>query len=171
MKRIAFGLVVVSLVLGLGRVAAARADTSVDTFPVQFVLSSATCAELPSGTTITGSGTLKSVTNQRTDQNGVTTVINSSHARGTATDQDGNVYTFSYSNEFHVSDTADDPGLFSGLMTDQFLLEGKGPLKVNNGFVVELTTDLLSLFEVEDVIQFHGDPLDFAAFTTHCDPL
>jgi hypothetical protein len=85
--------------------AGSAAGPALDEFPVSFTLTSATCPLLPSGTTIEGSGTEKSITNVRTDRNGRTTIMNTTHAFGTATDQAGNSYVFNYSNSFSVSNT------------------------------------------------------------------
>ena len=81
------------------------APPEVETGPVSFVMSSATCSNLPAGTTIHGSGTSKSITTFTTSKKGVTTIMNTTHAAGTATDQAGNTYVFNYANHFSVSDS------------------------------------------------------------------
>lgn len=159
---------VVSLALSLGSLVAASEGASIETFPVTFVLTSATCSNLPSGTELSGSGTMRSITTTRTDRDGVLTVVNSTHAHGTATDQDGNTYVFNYSNEFRATL---DGGVYSGLMTDAFALAGGGPARLNNGFVGHFVSDFSSFFTVPDVISSHGDPLDFVTGEVHCDPL
>jgi hypothetical protein len=138
---------------------------------VSFVITSESCSNLPDGTTIEGSGTLKSITTTRTDANGITTVRNTSHARGTATDQDGNTYVFLYSNEFRVSNSAADPDMYSGLMTDHFSLSGPGPARLSNGFTARFTTDLVDVFTNFEPIHAHGDPISFPEGEAHCDPL
>jgi hypothetical protein len=159
---------VVSVALSLGIVAAASQEATVDTFPVSFVLTSTTCSNLPSGTELMGSGTGKSITTTRTDQDGVVTVRNSTHSHGTATDQDGNTYVFNYSNEFRATV---DGNVFSGFMTDAFAVAGAGPARLNNGFVGHFVSDFSSFFTVPEVISSHGDPLDFVTGAVHCDPL
>jgi hypothetical protein len=159
---------VVSLALSLGSVVVANNGATVETFPVSFVLTSGTCSNLPSGTELTGSGTAKSITTTGTDRDGVVTVVNSTHAHGTATDQDGNTYVFNYSNEFRATL---DGGVYSGLMTDAFALSGRGPAQLNNGFVGHFVSDFSSFFTVPDVISSYGDPLDFVTGEVHCDPL
>lgn len=158
---------VVSLVFS-GSVIAAGNGATVETFPVSFVLTSATCSNLPSGTELTASGTGKSITTTRTDRDGAVIVVNSTHARGTATDQDGNTYVFNYSNEFHATL---DGGVYSGFMSDAFTLAGSGPAHLNNGFVGHFMSDFATFFTMPDVISSHGDPLDFATGDVHCDPL
>jgi hypothetical protein len=147
----------------------ARASALVETFPVSFTLSSAQCSNLPSGTTLTGSGIAKSITIERTNTSGVTTVINATHAHGTSTDQAGNVYVFNYSNEFRISNTVADPDVSTGLMTDHFSNSGSGPAKLNNGFVATVTFTPSS-FSVVPISSF-GDPLSFPDGAAHCDPL
>jgi hypothetical protein len=159
---------VVSFALSLGSIVAASDGATVETFPVSFVLTSATCSNLPSDTELVGSGTGKSITTTRTDRDGVVTVTNSTHSHGTATDQDGNTYVFNYSNEFRATLKE---GVYSGFMTDAFTVAGDGPARLNNGFVGQFVSDFSSFFTVPDVISSHGDPLDFETGEVHCDPL
>ena len=158
-------ILVAALLVGLP----AEASPLIETFPVSFTLSSAQCSNLPSGTTLTGSGIAKSITTERTDASGVTTVINTTHAHGTSTDQAGNIYVFDYSNEFRVSNTLANPDVFTGLMTDHFSNSGSGPARLNNGFVANVTFTPSS-FSVVPVSSF-GDPLSFPDGAAHCDPL
>jgi hypothetical protein len=154
-------------------VAQAANGATVETSTVSFVLTSAGCSQLPAGTTVTGRGTQKSVTVERTDASGITTITNATHAAGTATDQAGNVYVFQYSNEFRLSNTVADPGVFSGLMTDAFALAGPGPARLQNGFVAELTAPPDFSTVQWKVRSVHGDPISFASgpVVAHCDPL
>jgi hypothetical protein len=103
----------------------------------------------------------------------VTTISNTTTANGFATDQDGNVYAFHYSNTFRISNTVADPSLYSGRMNDSFTLAGQGPARLNNGFVAVFTTDFVSI-GIEPLTS-RGDPISFAPFpegiTAHCDPL
>jgi hypothetical protein len=162
-------LVPAILVIALVTALPAGASPLIETFPVRFTLSSAQCSNLASGTTLTGSGIEKSITIERTNASGVTTVINTTHAHGTATDQDGNVYVFNYSNEFRVSNTVASPDVFTGLMTDHFSNSGSGPAKLNNGFVARVTFTPTSFTAVP--IRSFGDPLSFPDGVAHCDPL
>jgi hypothetical protein len=164
------GSAVIFLVVGFS-VGGAVARPTVETSTATFTLSSATCSNLPSGSTITGAGTEQSITTERTNASGVTTVMNTTHTHGTATDQNLNVYVFDYSNEFRVSNTVATPDLFSGLMTDHFSLSGSGPAKLNNGFVARFTaTSGFSSFSFQP-IHSHGDPISFPDGAPHCDPL
>jgi hypothetical protein len=147
----------------------AGASPLVETFPVTFSLSSAQCSNLAAGTTLDGSGIEKSITTERTNTSGVTTVMNVSHAHGTTTDQDGNIYVFDYSNEFRISNTIASPDVFTGLMTDHFSNSGSGPAKLNNGFVANVTFTTTSFTAVP--INSFGDPLSFPDGAAHCDPL
>jgi hypothetical protein len=173
MKRTAISAALVALLLGAGT-ATAGGGATVETIQMTFApLNSETCSYLPDGTSITWSGTGTSITTSRTDANGVTTIGNTTHANGFATDQDGNTYAFNYSNEFRISNTLADPTVFSGLMTDSFSLAGQGPATLSNGFVAVFTTDFVS-FGFEPLTS-RGDPISFNPFpqgyTAHCDPL
>jgi hypothetical protein len=159
---------VVSLALNLVSILAANGGATVETFPVSFVLSSATCSNLPSGTELIGSGTGKSITTTDTDENGAVIVRNTTHSHGTATDQDGNTYVFNYSNEFRATLEG---GVYSGFMTDAFAVAGRGPARVNNGFAGHFESDFATFFTVPILISSHGDPLDFVTGEVHCDPL
>jgi hypothetical protein len=142
---------------------------TIETSAVSFTITSAGCSYLPAGTTITGSGTEKSITVKKTLANGVTRYHNTSHATGTATDQAGNTYVFDYSNDFTVSDSGS-PGQFTGGMEDHFSLAGNGPAKLSNGFKATVNTDFATYFTLTP-LQSRGDPIDFATITAHCDPL
>ena len=149
----------------------AGASPLVEKFPVTFSLSSVQCSNLAAGTTLDGSGIEKSITTVRTNASGVTTIMNVSHAHGTTTDQDGNVYVFDYSNAFRGTNTVANPDLFTGLMTDHFSNSGSGPAKLNNGFIANITfAPDFSTFSAVPISSF-GDPLSFPDGTAHCDPL
>lgn len=169
MKRLALtaaGTAVFALVLGTA--ISARGGATIDEFPVSFVLTSGTCSNLPAGTVLTGTGTEKSITTF-TNRNGVPTLANSSHAHGTAIDQNGNVYVFNYANEFQG--TFDNNGVLTATMNDSFIVAGSGPAKLSNGFLGTIVTDFVSFFTVPQVTRSHGDPLDFVTGDVHCDPL
>jgi hypothetical protein len=165
---IAFAVVVLSTI-GAAPATAAAGGATKETSSVSFVMSSAACANLPAGTTINGTGVEKSITTTRTGRGGVTTIGNSTHAHGTATDQNGNAYVFNYSNQFRVSNTAADPATFTGVMNDSFSLAGRGPARLTNGFRAIFTTDFAT-FSFQP-IHTRGDPIDFTTGSAHCDPL
>ena len=177
MKRlIAASIALLGLALWAGSATAASSGASIESVPVSFSLSSTStngfpggCQYLPAGLTITWSGFENSVTVVRTDANGLTTVQNSSHASGKATDEDGNTYAFNYSNQFRVTQTSSGSELLSGTMTDHFSLAGNG-LTLVNGFNSGLTTNFDDVF-IFDNTTSRGDPIDFATGAPHCDPL
>jgi hypothetical protein len=161
------GLVASALAFAAGT---ATAGATIKEFPVSFVLTSATCPNLPPGTTVTGAGSEKSITNTRTDRNGAMTVMNTTHAFGTATDQAGNQYVFNYSNSFDVSNTGLTDPIFSGRMVDSFSLSGSGPARLTNGFQAGFTTNFDTLFAFEE-LNSRGNPIDFTTGAALCDPL
>jgi hypothetical protein len=162
-KRLALTVIAIAA-LALGAGSALAAAPTIDVFPVEFTLSSDTCPNLAPGTTIVGAGSETSITSVSTDKKGVTTVMNTSHAHGTATDQAGNTYVFNYANHFRVSDMGPGTG-FSGEMVDAFSLAGNGPAHLSNGFRAVFT------FETLEELTSRGDPLDFSTGQAKCDPL
>jgi hypothetical protein len=147
----------------------------VKNFPVSYTLSSAQCPNLPPGTTITGTGTGTSVTNTSTDASGVTTMINTTHSNGTATDQAGNTYVWNYSNHLNISNSVEAPDYYSGKDEDHFSLAGPGPAHLSNGFLVQITFGPNpnwpnGFYAVP--IEAHGDPVTFPYFNgPGCDPI
>jgi hypothetical protein len=156
--------------LALSAGSALAAAPSVEPISTGFTLSSVTCSELPAGTTIEGTGTGVSVTSESTDANGVTTVMNTTHIAGTATDQAGNTYRFNYSNHYQVSNTGPTDPVLSGIMVDTFSLAGNGPAHLSNGFRAVFTIDLSAGVSFQE-LSSRGDPIDFATGAAHCDPL
>jgi hypothetical protein len=175
MKRLVISAIsVMALLLSAGTAIAADGGATVETVVMSFALDSDTCSNLPDGTSIAWTGTGTSITRTRTDANGITTIGNTTHANGIATDLDGNSYRFNYSNEFRISNTLAEPDVFSGLMTDSFSLAGQGPAKLHNGFVAVFTTN--SDFDESGFhfvpLNSHGDPIKFDdPWAHHCDPL
>jgi hypothetical protein len=174
MKRLVISTIASIALAALLTSEAAAAGATIDTFPVSFTVTSAQCQYLPAGTTLSGSGTEKSITTVRTDASGITTIENSTHAHGIVTDNHGNTYVFNYSNSFRVSNSTARPNIFSGTMTDTFSVAGSGPAQLHNGFVAVLTTDPSTFATVMwDVQSSRGDPISFATgpVVPHCDPL
>jgi hypothetical protein len=177
MKRVTTSVIaLVALAVGLTSSIAEAADgvPIVERSTASFRLSSDTCSHLPSGTIVNGSGPQISVTMERTSRDGVKTIQNSTNASGTATDQLGNRYVFHYSNQFRISNTVAHPDVFSGSMTDVFVIGGAGPARLHNGFAADLTTDAaFSSIRSWNVRHAFGDPISFlpGPFVAHCDPL
>jgi hypothetical protein len=168
MKRSAIAALAAAALALAGTALAGGGGATIETFPVSFTITDATCPHLPPGTTLTGSGTEKSVTVTKTNK-GITRIHNTSHATGTATDQAGNTYVFNYSNDFNVENSAANPAVFSGIMNDHFSLAGNGPVGLSNGFQAVFTTDFASFAFTP--LKSRGDPIDFATGAAHCDPL
>jgi len=166
---------IASIALTMGLASEVAAAPTVDISTVKFQITSAKCGYLPANTTINGSGTQKSITNMRTDASGITTIENTTHAYGTATDNHGNTYVFNYSNSFRVSNTVANPGTFSGSMTDTFSLAGNGPAQLHNGFVAGITSSDGFVTASWAVRSSRGDPISFATGSIeaahHCDPI
>ena len=168
MTRFAIAVIAVAgLALGAGTALAAAPDT----IPMSFTMSSATCPNLPPGTTLTWSGTGTSITSESTDRNGVTTVMNTTHAQGTATDQAGNTYSFNYSNHYRISNTGPTDPMLTGVMVDSFSLAGNGPAHLNNGFRAVFTINAITGAAGFEELSSRGDPIDFATGQSLCDPL
>src|SRR5258708_13169115 len=74
-----------------------------------------------------------SITKERTDRAGVVHWQNTSSARGSATDNQGNSYRFKYDND--LRETSTDGVHFTGIMIDAFSQNGRGPARLDNGFV------------------------------------
>jgi hypothetical protein len=164
-------LALVPAVLVIAVVAALPAGASPVRTERTFTLTSETCPNLATGTILEGTGIESSITIERTNASGVTTIINATHTHGTSTDQDGNVYVFDYSNESRVSNSVASPDVFTGLMTDHFSNSGGGPAKLNNGFVANVTFGPGEFDFAVDPISSFGDPLNFDDGTAACDPL
>ena len=137
---------------------------------MSFVMTSATCPNLPPGTTIEGSGTKKSITIVKTDKNGVTTIENTTHATGRRRIRPATPTCFNYANDFRISNSAANPGVFSGRMTDAFSLAGSGPAQPEQRIPGDLHDRLRHVASFEE-LNSRGDPLDFATATARCDPL
>ncbi|MDA0162897.1 hypothetical protein OM076_21675 [Solirubrobacter ginsenosidimutans] len=171
MKRLvsAAAAIVALLLLPAGAVATGE-ETTVERVPGNFVMTSEDCKHLPPATTITGTGTGTSVT-RTTTHRGITTIANTTIIPGKATDQAGNTYRFFYSNHFRISNTKARPTVYSGLMEDLFLLHGRGPARLANGFVAVYTTDFGDLNRFDPIHAF-GDPITFpTGVGPFCDPL
>ncbi|MFN0029924.1 MAG: hypothetical protein ACKV2O_22450 [Acidimicrobiales bacterium] len=138
---------------------------------VSWTMSSASCSQLPPGTTISGTGVLRDKMTTTT-RNGLITVAFDSVAKGRATDQAGNVYRWHYDNESSATNSTADPLIYRGWMTDTFELDGKGPVEVEAGFEADIVEDRVAgTFAINERSSF-GDPLTFGSpYFNRCDPL
>jgi hypothetical protein len=127
------------------------------------------CSQVPAGTVIKGIG--KGVSNQRTvyHEDGSETFIANDVISGTATDQNGKSYTWSYKNSNRASNTSDDLGLFVGKMNDYFELTG-GPLAYVTSFKATTAFDPARKIDILSPARIVGDPVQFAPFENRCDP-
>jgi hypothetical protein len=137
---------------------------------VSFRLTSETCSRLPSGTVLRGSGRQRSTTTTITNANGTSTVVNYTRARGVARSTRGPRYRFDYQNSFAVTNTVENPALYTGTMFDVFELVRRGRTTLHNGFVATYTTDLGQSNTYTSLYAF-GDPVEFPSGAAHCDPL
>jgi hypothetical protein len=128
----------------------ALAAQPVDT-ALGFDLSSATCSQLPAGTTIHGTGTAQfSVT----PSGSLHSVIS-----GTATDNTGGFWRFNYTQDVRPLAGA------AVEITDHFNLVGSGSrIKLHSHFVADFTSSDLETADVLAIKQVHGDPIG-------CDPI
>lgn len=164
MRRFVTSAIAVAM-LGLvvaGGALAGKPVVDVQVVPGDFTLTSE-CPNLPPNTTITGVGSGRSTTVTQ-ETGGVTTIFNLTQINGTATDQAYNTYVFNYTNIFRLSNTVANPDFFSGKMVDSFSLFGRGPARLNNGFVANLNGDNFT------ILASFGDPLTPEGESL-CDPL
>lgn len=121
-----------------------------------------TCAQLPDGLVITGTADLYVVTTARVDRNGVTHVNINSRAHGTATDNQGGTYRYTYSSHRREEIPPGETNV-QVRWTDHFNLVGAGrTVQVHAGFNLRGTITP-SGFQM-NFINTHGDPFS-------CDPL
>lgn len=142
--------------------------------PVTWQISGgAGCSQLPEGVVIDGSGTVTNRIISHTDAGGLTRVQGYSIATGTATESPGGrSYRWVYANHENVVNSAGDPFLFTGTMTDSFRLVG-GPLAFTNGFDADVIDSLGNppfIFEAHPT-SVTGDPFTFPSGPGRCDPI
>ena len=121
-KRFVFAFLAIAvLALGWSALAAPRPRT-----PLGFSYCGLMSQSADSNGDHFGTGTSTTVEIVTTDASGVTTVTNTTHASGTATDQDGNTYRLDYSNHFRISNTGPTDPVLSGVMVDSFFTAAQG---------------------------------------------
>ena len=138
-----------------------------NSFPVAFTITSAQCSSVPAGTVVQGNGLKTDIVNVHVT-GGVTRQIVTSHAHGTATDQSGNTYAWSYSAQ--QNDTSSDGQNWAGSLVDHVSLAGSGPVHIVAGFVGIVTFNANTFAITPSTVI--GDPIGFTdPFPAHCDPL
>lgn len=129
--------------------------------PVSFVLTPEQCPDLVS--TISGEGEYFIRTKERTDKNGVTHIFSSVTARGTATDEAGNEYTFNYHNNVTSTIPPEEFPLVEHV-TDHFNLVGRGGLnRIHVNFSIIATFPAEGEEPIIEEISVGGNPA--------CDPI
>lgn len=141
--------------------APAHAQVHQSRTPVSFTLTPA-CPNLQ--VTVQGSGESFTITNQRTDKNGVTHIEMNTLVTGTAVDSEGVTYLFNYHN--HASLDIPAGGFpFQAATTDHFNLNGEGKAnQVHVGFVARLTFTSPSDPPIAEFVNMRGTPF-------FCDPI
>lgn len=151
-----------ALAVSLGAPAALAAPPTEVVEPVSWTISPH-CGDVPHGVKVTGHGTLRTRTQFSTNAKGVSRLVIRQDASGTAADNHGGSYTWSYRNEFNASFTGFP---YDGSDTDRFDVKGNGAAGgLHSSFVAKITvtgpgpTD----FTIE-FLEVEGDPFN-------CDPL
>ncbi len=128
----------VVLVLLLLSVAPAAFAAQPTEFPVEFTIDPAICSDIES--TVTGTGIWREVTNTRVGKDGLTYVVYTAMAHGTAVDEAGTTYRFTYANH-QMYAMPNDGSPFEIRMNDQFnLVAAGGANDIHVGFVAIVTT-------------------------------
>ena len=126
------------MLLVLALVPAALASAAPSERPVSFTIDPANCSDIES--TVTGTGIWREVTNTRVGKDGLTYVVYTATAKGTAVDEAGTMYRFTYANHQMYAMPADGSP-FEVRMTDQFnLVAAGGANQIHVGFVTIITT-------------------------------
>ena len=138
-----------------------------NSFPVAFTITSAQCSSVPAGADVQGNGFQTNIVNRHVT-GGVIREIVTSHAYGTATDQLGNTYAWSYSAQQNA--TSSDGQNWAGSFVDHFSLAGSGPVHIVAGFVGSITLNGNTITGITPSTVI-GDPIGFGDLSPHCDPL
>ena len=146
--------------------AARRGAANPNSHPVSFTITSSQCSSVPAGANVQGNGFQTDIARVHVT-GGVLREIVTSHAYGTAVDQLGNTYVWSYS--FQQNATSSDAQNWAGSAVDHFSLTGNGPVHIVAGFVGSVTYSATTYTVAPRTVI--GDPLDFATLSPHCDPL
>ncbi len=171
LRRIAALVVIIaaSVALPVSVIApSASAQVTQERFSVPFTIPfGVPCADLPPGvTSVSGTAEFFLRTTTRVDSGGVTHLNINANAFGTATDNNGKVYSFNYANHFSIEVP---PGGFPQQirMTDHFNLNGKGKdAHMHIGFVIVGTID-----GPGDLFPWHTDAINVRGDAFNCDPI
>jgi hypothetical protein len=166
-KRILAGVTAAAALVAVSGSVVDAAGPDRGEYDTAWTVLAANCDQIPAGTVLTGSGQGHFTNNVRTNGAGVTIVRGVAHAQGTATDQDGNAYTWVYTNGV-VGEIVD--GVLYARMVDSFVVTGSGPAAYVTGF----SADIVEEFGVSfDITARHvlGDPFDFVNDSGRCDPI
>ncbi len=136
---------------------------------VTWTIDADSCSNVPEGTVIKGTGVL-TVRQKETTRDGAIRRKSVARAEGTATDQAGNTYRWSYENTLVQRNSAATPHLFAGEMSDAFRLRG-GPVTLRNGFEATAVDDLAAGTFGIYPSSAYGDPFNFPSGPNRCDPL
>ena len=146
--------------------AARKAAANPHSHPVSFTITSSQCSSVPAGANVQGNGFQTDIARVHVTGSVMREII-TSHAYGTAVDQLGNTYVWSYS--FQQNATSSDGQNWAGSAVDHFSLTGNGPVHIVAGFVGSITYSANTFTITPSTVI--GDPLDFATLSPHCDPL
>ena len=146
--------------------AARKAAANPNSHPVSFTITSSQCSSVPVGADVQGNGFQTDIARVQVTGSVMREII-TSHAYGTAIDQLGNTYVWSYSAEQNA--TSSDGQNWAGSLVDHFSLAGNGPVHIVAGFVGSITYSATTFTITPSTVI--GDPIDFAALSPHCDPL
>src|SRR5262245_44202435 len=147
----------------------ATAEVIQDRFTVSFTIPfGVPCADLPPGVTlISGDANFFLRTTTRVDSDGGVHLNLNGTAFGTATDNNGVVYSFNYANHFSIDMPPSGDFPQQVRMTDHLNLNGKG--KANHmkvGFVIVGSID-----DPGDVFPWHTDAINIRGDAFDCDPI
>ena len=146
--------------------AARKGAATTSSHPVTFTITSSQCSSVPAGADVQGNGFQTDIARVHVT-GGVMREIITSHAYGTAIDQLGNTYAWSYSAQQNA--TSSDGQNWAGSFVDHFSLTGNGPVHIVAGFVGSVTYSANTFTITPSTVI--GDPIDFATLSPHCDPL
>jgi hypothetical protein len=143
-----------------------KGAASPNSVPVVFTITSSQCSSVPAGADLQGSGLQTNIVNTHVTGSVIRQVV-ISHAYGTAVDQLGNTYAWSYSAQQNA--TSSDGQTWAGSLVDHFSLAGSGPVNIVAGFVGSVTFDANTFTITPSTVI--GDPIGFGDLSPHCDPL